>query len=74
MNGWWDGWWMSGMMLGMALFWGAVIFGVLWLVRTNIERHPGRRDEAMEVLDRRLAEGAITFDEYRETKATLNRK
>ncbi len=72
MHGWWDGWWMGGMMLWMVLFWGAIIFGVIWLIRANGERRPPRRDDAMEILDRRLAEGAITFDEYREKKAILS--
>ncbi len=68
---WWDGWWMGGMMLWMVLFWGAVILGGIWLIRGNTERRPRRRDDAIDILDRRFAEGAITFDEYREKRATL---
>lgn len=68
---WWDGWWMGGMMIWMAIFWGAVVFGIVWLVRTNVERRPRTQDGAMEILDRRLAEGSISSDEYREMKATL---
>ncbi len=64
--------WLGGMMLPMVLFWGAIILGAIWVIRGVVERRPHRRDEAIEILDRRLAEGAITFDEYREKKTTLS--
>lgn len=67
----WDGWWMGGMMLWMALFWGAIVFGVVWLFRGNMHRPPRGQDGPAEILDRRLAEGTISVDEYRRTKAIL---
>lgn len=62
--------------LGMIIFWGLVIFGVVWLVRTLTE-HRGptlnRRGEpsALEVLDLKLAEGSISVEDYRERRRIL---
>lgn len=72
MPGGWGWGWMVPMMLGMVLFWGAVIFGVIWLVRDASERRPRRHDEsALEILDRRFAEGALSVDEYHERRDVL---
>lgn len=60
------------MMIGMALFWGALIFGVIWLVRDARERGPQNRDDsALEILDRRFAEGALSVGEYHERRNVL---
>jgi uncharacterized membrane protein len=60
------------MMIGMALLWGALIFGVIWLVRIAAERRPREQDDsALEVLDGRFAEGALTVDEYQERRNVL---
>ena len=74
----WDvsgGWWIV-MALGMALFWGLVILGIVWVVREGTGSHhrgggPPDRSDPLSVLDHRLAEGAITPDEYRERRAML---
>lgn len=71
----WDvsgGWWIV-MVLGMAIFWGLIILGIVWLVRElgGSHRHTGASSDALSVLDHRLAEGAITPDEYRERRAML---
>jgi putative membrane protein len=74
-----DGWgmhgagWLLPMMIGMVLFWGAVIFGIVWLVRNASDRRP-REDEqsALEILDRRFAEGAVSADEYHQRRAVLS--
>ena len=67
--------WMIVMMLGMVLFWGLVIFGVIWLVRDY--GHPTRRsavpDEALTILDRRFAKCEITAKEYEERRRVLTR-
>ena len=67
------GWgWMTLMMVLMVLFWGAVIFGVVWLVRASFDRRPARRTESpTEVLERRFAEGAISVEEYRARRDVL---
>ena len=66
------GWWIV-MMIWMVLFWGAVIFGVVWLVRggTVGSGRPDRRETPLEVLERRFAEGAISADEYHERREVM---
>jgi len=64
--------WMMVMMLGMVLFWGLVIVGVVWLLRETIGRsHHGPGGGPLAILDRRLAEGQISIEEYEQRKRTL---
>jgi putative membrane protein len=64
--------WMIVMMLGMAFFWGLVIFGVVWLLRETINRgHHGPGGDPLAILDRRLAEGQISVEEYEQRRKTL---
>jgi putative membrane protein len=64
--------WMIVMMLGMALFWGLVVVGVVWLLREAIGRgHHGPGDDPLAILDRRLAEGQLSVEEYEQRKKTL---
>jgi len=65
-----SGWWVT-MVIGMALFWGLVILGGIWLVRELVHRR-SHEPEPLELLDRRLAEGTISTDEYRERRAILS--
>jgi putative membrane protein len=47
MHGWyWDGGWWGGwvMMIGMVIFWAAVIFLIVWVVRSFVV--PSRREQA----------------------------
>lgn len=67
------GWWIV-MMLWMVFFWGAVIFGIVWLARGGAPSQSWRapRDPTpLETLDRRFAEGAISVDEYHERRRVL---
>jgi len=64
------GWWVV-MMLGMIVFWAAVIFGVVWLLRSGMSRSSTAGDPE-ETLARRLAEGAISVEEYEERRAALS--
>jgi putative membrane protein len=72
-----DGWGMHGagwapMMIGMVLFWGAIILGVVWLVRNTTNQHRERHQQtAVEILDRRFAEGAISLDDYHQRMNVL---
>ena len=67
------GWgWMALMMAVMVLFWGAVIFGIVWLFRSVAGGGPApsgetpvSRETAVEILERRFAEGALTLEDYR---------
>jgi putative membrane protein len=75
----WDGGWWILMAVGMVLFWGLVIAGLIWLARTVLaDRHlaagGARESNATEILDRRLAEGDIEIEEYRERRAELERR
>jgi uncharacterized membrane protein len=71
-HGWDDGWWVV-MAAGMVIFWGLVIAVGIWAVRELAGRrsHPHREPQALEILDRRLAEGAISMEEYHERRRAL---
>jgi putative membrane protein len=71
MDDWGAGWWIL-MALMMIVFWGLVIGGIVWLVRTLMaERHGHGRESPIELLDRRLASGEISPEEYRERRDML---
>lgn len=68
--------WMVAMMGVMVLFWAAVILGIVWLVRGGLESRRERRGRggaptATEILERRFAEGAISFDDYRRRRDVI---
>jgi putative membrane protein len=61
------GWWIV-MTFGMVVFWGALILGIVWLIRGSFEGWRGgreaRRETPLETLDRRFAEGSISVEDY----------
>jgi len=62
--------------IGMIIFWGLVIFAVVWLVRTLTDHGPDRKvrggaPSALEVLDLKLAEGTISVEDYHERRGLL---
>ncbi len=68
------GWVLMG--LGMLIFWGLVIFGIVWLVRTLTQHRPADGSRSgepgpLDVLDRKLAEGAMSVEDYRERRQLL---
>jgi putative membrane protein len=72
------GWgWMVLMMVVMVLFWGAVIFGIFWLIRGAARgdwRHSERatdKESPVDILDRRFAEGEITPEDYQARRNVL---
>lgn len=73
----WDGAWPTLMMLAMILFWVLVLAGLFWAVKTYAERPPGGGGATAEskppvaILDQRLAEGAITVEEYESRRRVL---
>ena len=74
MHGGWG--WMTLMMAVMVLFWGAVIFGIFWLIRGArgdwaAAETPASKESAVEILERRFAEGEITPDDYRARREVL---
>ena len=66
------GWWVV-MVAAMAVFWGVVILIGARLLRDGFQRHPSApADETpTAVLERRLAEGAITVEEYEQRRRAL---
>ena len=73
MGNWGAGWWIL-MMIGMVVFWGLVILGIVWVVRELSGRHhaSGPASSApLAVLDRRLAEGEISPEDYQERRRIL---
>ncbi|MBC8231612.1 SHOCT domain-containing protein [bacterium] len=73
----WDGWMHGYGMWGgimMLVFWGAVIVGIVFLVKwiVNQSRTNQRKDESpLEILKRRYAAGEITKEEFEEKKRDL---
>jgi putative membrane protein len=70
---WDDGWWIV-MMLGMLVFLALVVVGIVWLVHSLQDGgRPRWRGEPtpLELLDRRLAEGAISVEEYEQRRSVL---
>jgi putative membrane protein len=65
--------WMIVMMIGMALFWGLVILGIVWLVRSASWGHHAHGTPT-EILDRRFASGEMSAEEYRERRDVLQGK
>ncbi|MFL5819330.1 MAG: hypothetical protein ACJ76S_01415 [Solirubrobacteraceae bacterium] len=66
------GWWI-GHLIFMLLVAVLVILAIVWLVR-NLSAGPGRGrggPTALELLDRRFAEGAISVEEYTERRRIL---
>jgi len=58
----------------MVLFWGAIILGIVWLVRGRSDAwRGGRREKPLHLLERRFAEGAISVEEYHERRDVLER-
>jgi putative membrane protein len=63
----------------MALFWGGLIFGGIWLVKSLFNTGQGnqngpavpRQPSARELLDQRYARGEITRDQYEIMKQDL---
>ena len=68
------GWWVL-MVFGMVLFWGLVGLAVYLLVKevgSRRDQRPGSGStDVLEILDRRLAEGLISPEEYRERRTLL---
>lgn len=63
--------WGVMMLVLMILFWAAVIFGVIWLVRGGSLRGESK-DTPAEILKRRLADGTLTPKEYEDRRRLLS--
>ena len=64
-------WWLMGMGM-MVLFWVAIILLVIWGVRSLFPRQVrSERDQALETLRQRYAEGSINAAEYEQARVRL---
>ena len=66
--------WMALMMILIVLFWGAVIVGIVWLVRGTVAARPssaGTPESALQILERRFAEGDIGQEDYEARRRVL---
>lgn len=73
----WGGWAGHGLgLLLMILFWAVVVVGVVYLVRAIAGRDScsGPAETALQVLERRYAEGAIDQQEFERKRADLTRQ
>jgi putative membrane protein len=72
----WDGWgWWIFMAPMMLVFWGGVIWLVVWLVRpssSSAGRTAGHDVDAVEVARRRYARGDISREEFEQIRRDLN--
>jgi len=61
------------MMLGMLLFWGLLVAGAVWLVRsgTGHQHLAAPPEPPLAILQRRLADGSITPEEYERRRRIL---
>ena len=69
------GWglWMVLGWLSMVAFWGAVILGLVLLVRSLTGRSTRTEDSALDVLRRRYAAGEITREQFESMRTDLER-
>lgn len=75
------GWgWEFLMGVGMVVFWAVVVFGIVWLIRGGIGTTPSETptppppgESALDILDRRLASGELTVEEYQERREAIER-
>ena len=66
----WDYVWMVGMMI----FWVALLVGVVWGTVTLVrgDRSTGAQPSAKDDLDRRLAQGDITEEDYKRRRDLIS--
>lgn len=67
----WDGGWWWAMGIGMVLLAVVVIVAGAWLVRELAGRRGSEVPSPLDLLDRRLAEGAISVEEYEQRRRLL---
>jgi putative membrane protein len=71
---WGAGMWGWGV-LWMLVFWGALITGVVWLVRTATDRvRPDASTTGRRLLDERFARGEVSIEAYEERRHALEHR
>ena len=64
------GMWFLGWTM-MIAFWGGIVFLVVWAVRSTSSTRAGRQSEALDILQRRFANGEIDRDEFEARRRVL---
>ncbi|WP_298827166.1 SHOCT domain-containing protein [uncultured Piscinibacter sp.] len=77
MMGWTDGYgWMGFGWIFMLLFWGAIIVGVVALIRWSATRSSGEQDAPrrtpLDILQERYVRGEITREEYEQMRKDIS--
>jgi len=67
----WDGGWWWAMGIGMFLFAVLVIVAAAWLMRELAGRRRPEAPSPLDLLDRQLAKGAISVEEYEQRRRLL---
>jgi len=64
------GWWMVFGMIWVALFWGAIIWAIVWGISRTTGSHR-TDDEPLEIARKRYARGDITRDQFEQLQRDL---
>jgi putative membrane protein len=67
------GWGMGFGWMGMLLFWGLLIAGTVYFIRTAVKKETTcvKEESALEILKKRFAKGEITKDDFTRMKDDL---
>ncbi|GBD10626.1 hypothetical protein HRbin23_00270 [bacterium HR23] len=65
------GWWMGVGLLWSLIFWGAIIFLIVWGIRTLAGRREERPPDPLTLLKMRYARGEITREQYEQMRQDL---
>ncbi|MFN3974143.1 MAG: SHOCT domain-containing protein [Dehalococcoidia bacterium] len=66
------GWWMGIGLLWSLIFWGAIVFLIVWGVRTLTSRREERpSQDPLTILKERYARGEITREQYEQMRQDL---
>jgi putative membrane protein len=68
----WDGWRWWLVMPVMLIFWGGVIWLIVWLVRQSSSRTDRSDGDAIEIARRRYARGEISREEFEQIRRDLS--
>lgn len=68
----WDGWGWIVMMPMMLIFWGGLIWLIVWLVRRTGGETGSRENDPIEIARRRYARGEISGDELEQIRRNLS--
>ena len=61
-----SGWWMLMGWAWMLGFWALIVWAVITLTRRRSDYRPGQEQSAMEILQRRYANGELSHEEFEE--------